>query len=535
MASDVKEYLQRCDRCICRKTSTDKRCAGLVNMTSTYPMELVCMDYLSLEVSKGGYENILVITDHFTRYSVAIPTRNQTAQTTARVLYDNFLVHYGFPARLHSDQGRNFESAVIKQLCHITGIKKSRTTSYHAMGNGMVERFNQTLLGMLGTLTSDKKSNWKEYVPSLVHSYNGTKHESTGFSPFFLMFGRHPRLPIDIVLGIAPRDGARDDMPEYVQKMKKRLSVAYDIASSHAKNAAQRSKQRYDMKVRESLLEPGDRVLVRNVGLQGKCKLADKWNDSVYVVLEQPHDNVPVFVVRQENGEGRKRTLHRNLLLSLASIPLDPLNISDNTPKIVPRKSLKKPKQMPEPVVDLSDDSSSDESGEVVFIMNPTVAPFVPRPVINTDIDADESVSDVSAASESGSHSNHTNEHNQSDLLSLDDVDETVSEDLENPSSEEPELILDHNSDAGLQNEDTWSEPRDGNIAIVQNPPVTVPPIPAPRRSNHIRKPPDMYGEWVPPQSNLQEKVKLLMQVRNCCPQDASSISSAIVQLVMNA
>ena len=96
--------------------------------------------------------------------------------------------------------------------------------------------------------------------------------------------------------------------------------------------------------------------MLRNVALQGKCKLADKWNDSVNVVLEQPHDNVPVFVVRQENGEGKKRTLHRNLLLSLASIPLDPLNTSDNTPKIVPRKSLKKPKQMPEPVVDLSND-----------------------------------------------------------------------------------------------------------------------------------------------------------------------------------
>ena len=221
--------------------------------------------------------------------------------------------------------------------------------------------------------------------------------------------------------------------------------------------------------------------LVHNVGLQGKCKLADKWHDYVYVVLEQPRDNVPVFVVRQENGEGRKRTLHRNLLLSLASIPLDPLNISDKYPQDCSRKSLKKPKQMPEPVVDLSDDSSSDESDEVVFVMNPTVAPYLPISVTNTDMDADEYVYNVSTESESDSHINHANEHNQYDCLSLDEVDETVPEDLENPSSEEPELILDHNSDAWLQNEYTWSEPRDGNIAIIQNPPVTVPPIPAPR------------------------------------------------------
>ena len=91
-------------------------------------MKLVCVDYLKIEPSKGGYENVLVITDNFTRYVPAIPTRNQSAATTARVLFEYFFVHYGFPAKLHGDQVANFESKVIQHLCQLTGTAKIRTT-----------------------------------------------------------------------------------------------------------------------------------------------------------------------------------------------------------------------------------------------------------------------------------------------------------------------------------------------------------------------------------------------------------------------
>ena len=120
-------------------------------------MDLVCIDFLSFEISAGSYENILVITDHFIRFAQAIPSKNQTAKTTARLLFDNFVCHYGFPARLHSDKGRNFGSKVIKELCSIANFDKSRTTPYHPMGNGMSERLNQTLLNMLGTLEEPPK------------------------------------------------------------------------------------------------------------------------------------------------------------------------------------------------------------------------------------------------------------------------------------------------------------------------------------------------------------------------------------------
>jgi len=246
-------------------------------------------------------------------------------------LFDN--VHYGFPAKLHSDQGRNFVGNLIRELCHLTGTKKTRTTPYHPQGNGMCERFNSTLLNMLGTLDAEKKQDWKKYVSPLVHAYNATKHESTGFSPSYLMFGRHPRLPVDAVLGIADSENNRTKT-EYVEKMKKRLHFAYDVASRQTENANRRHKDRYDTKVRESLLQPGDRVLIRMVGLVGKHKLADKWRREVYVVLRQPNPAIPVFVVQEEGGIGPKKTLHRNMLLSLDAIPPQDINPRIRNPPV---------------------------------------------------------------------------------------------------------------------------------------------------------------------------------------------------------
>ena len=269
LEKDVEDKVKNCGRCIRRKSSI-KPSAELVNISTTQPMELICIDFLSLERSKGGHEHILVITDHFTRYAQAFPTRNQLAKTTAKVLFENFILHYGFPARIHSDQGRHFESTLIKELCSLAGIEKSRTTPYHPMGNGMTERFNQTLLNMLGTLEDHKKQDWKSFVAPLVHAYNSTRHDSTGFSPFFLMFGRHPRLAIDAYLGLgSPDETSATSKEHYTGKLKKRLEFAYKVASKEADKSATRHKTNYDYKVREATLDIGDRVLVRNVGLNG--------------------------------------------------------------------------------------------------------------------------------------------------------------------------------------------------------------------------------------------------------------------------
>jgi transposase InsO family protein len=130
-------------------------------------------------------------------------------KTTEKVFFKNFVVHHGIPQWIHSDQRGNFTGKLMKELCNLLNMQQSRTTPYHPMGNGMCERFNRTLCDMLGTLQPDQKRDWKSHIGPMVHAYNCIRHDSTGQSPFFLMFGREPRLPIDLAFGIELNRGCK--------------------------------------------------------------------------------------------------------------------------------------------------------------------------------------------------------------------------------------------------------------------------------------------------------------------------------------
>ena len=151
LTKDMEDYIESCPRCLRAKAPHLPERAPLHSIVTTRPLELVCMDFVSLETSAGGYKHILVVTDHFTKYACAYPTRSQHASVVAKVLVEQFVVHYGIPERLHSDQGANFEGRVIRNLCNLLGMKKSRTSPYHLQGDGITERFNRTLLSMLST------------------------------------------------------------------------------------------------------------------------------------------------------------------------------------------------------------------------------------------------------------------------------------------------------------------------------------------------------------------------------------------------
>lgn len=362
MGTDVDYFVKSSCLCLKDKRPNQRRDAPLTPIETTFPFELVSIDFLHLERCKGGYEYILVVMDHYTRFAQAYATTNKSSKTAAEKLFNDFFPRFGYPCRLHHDQGREFENKLFKHLEKLTGIAHSRTTPYHPQGNGQVERFNRTLLGMLRTIPKEDKADWKRHLNGVVHAYNCTRSNATNFSPFYLLFGRHPRLPIDLLFQNGhSSSGGEGSHSECAKKWKSRMQEAYQIALKNAHRSASRGKKNHDSRLTSASLEPGDRVLVKNLCERGgPGKLRSFWEDHIHVVRKRINDS-GVYDVCREDGKGRIRRLHRNLLLQCNSLPLEDISREPKTKHVRVRKRM-------EPTMPVPEESSDEE----IIITQPT-------------------------------------------------------------------------------------------------------------------------------------------------------------------
>lgn len=314
MARDIAKYCTDCQRCLLGKhgPSVKPRYGSII---ASRPLEILAMDFTVLEKGYNNFENVLVLTDVFTKFTQAFPTKDQSAKTVANVLVGQWFVKFGVPIRLHSDQGKSFENKIIHELCKVYGVKKTKTTAYHPEGNGQCERFNNTMHTMLRTLPSDQKKKWPCLLPALVYAYNSTPHASTGYSPYFLFYGRDPKLPVDLVIGSLPAD-VSDLETDWVTEHHQNLQTAYQQATKRTEAAALKRKKALNVKANDKEIAVGARVFVRNHPL-GRHKIQDIWRPEPYRVVEKREPSI--YVVIPLAG-GQEKAMHRSELLDTRTL-----------------------------------------------------------------------------------------------------------------------------------------------------------------------------------------------------------------------
>ncbi|KAM9959529.1 hypothetical protein ACTFIR_000607 [Dictyostelium discoideum] len=204
MIKDIKQYTQQCNVCLSIKRKYGKKEGLLVPIkVVAEPFHTVGVDFIGPVELKGVKIYLLVFIDYFSKWPEVYLTQYQDSETVANILFYEIITRYGAPARLVSDRGAVFLSAVVSGINKIFDTKKINSTAYHPQLDGQTENFNSTLIKMLKSFISEELyGNWSELLRCVLFTYRITPHVSTGFSPFFLLYNRQPRLPVDTSLKV---------------------------------------------------------------------------------------------------------------------------------------------------------------------------------------------------------------------------------------------------------------------------------------------------------------------------------------------
>ena len=321
MTRDLRNHIKKFSHC--RKYEAAPPVVPMKPLTCSGLGELLHVDFTSIEETMPLKDdpvirNVLVLQDHFSKYVVAYVVKDQTTRTAAETLRIGYFGLFGAPAYLVSDQGKAFTGHVITHICELYGVQKLRTSPYHAQTNSQVEHMNQTIICMIGKFKADKKACWSEHSPELLMAYNATCSVVTGYSPYYLLSGRRPRIPVDYLFPTLHDSPHQTKMEVSIAAMQKRLKEAFAVAWHLTSEEAAKQCRYYNCKAGAVALQPGDVVMVCTDGFVGKRKVKDQWEDGGFVVESQLED-WPVYKVKCLMTDARQkpkyRILHRNHLL----------------------------------------------------------------------------------------------------------------------------------------------------------------------------------------------------------------------------
>ena len=312
MTKEVHRYCDNCLTCAQCKSKPRPR-APLQSIPSGNPMQRVHIDIVGpLPRTKKGNCYILTAECSFTKWVEAWAIPNQRASTCAKTLVRHWICRFGVPDSIHSDQGRNFESKVFEEMCHLLQMHKSRSTAYHPEGNGQVENFHKTLKAMLKARVEGNPKGWDEQLDFAMMAYRSSVHSSTGHTPFEMMFGREMRVPLDVMMGGANENPG--SCTEFVEELRENLEGAHRDARQTLKVAQRRQKDAYDKGVKHTVYQAGDLVLRYTPQLKpGEAgKFHRQWQGPFRIVKQVTK---VTYLVKKVGGRSRRsKVVHFNNL-----------------------------------------------------------------------------------------------------------------------------------------------------------------------------------------------------------------------------
>ena len=337
MSTSVALYCRNCNVCAVCKNPRPLPRAGMSHVKAGEPFETIALDIMGpLPSTSNNNKYILVIGDYFTKWLEIIPLPNITAQTVAVALVERIFVRFGAPEKIHSDQGSQFCSQLFLELCKRFDVKKTRTTPYHPMCDGMIERANRTIQVMLRAfIDSADCDSWDERLPLAQLAYNTSVHNSTHYTPFFLLFGREARLPLDLLCPTPDPTPVTFSPTSYVIRLRERLEAAYRLVREHLDVGHRRAKTNYDLKANADTLKVGQFVwLYRHPQAGDSPKLFRYWDGPWQVsVVHSPL----VYTIKRLGVHSARRTtvmtVHRNRLKRIfGPVNLPPVDAPVNPP-----------------------------------------------------------------------------------------------------------------------------------------------------------------------------------------------------------
>ena len=333
MSADVRQYCQSCDKCqrLCPRSRIQKAPLEKLPLIGE-PFARVGVDIVGpiIPASQEGHKYVLVMVDYATRYPEARALKNIDSVTVAEALIDMWS-RVGIPVQVLSDRGTQFMSEVMKEVHRLLSIEGKSTSPYHAQCNGLVERFNGTLKTMVKKLCDEKPNTWNRYLAACLFAYREVPQESTGYSPFELLYGRTVRGPMAVLRDLWTKEesqGAEVKVAStYVFDLRNRIEETCKLVQRNLSKAADRYKHHFDKKAKQRVFKTGDLVLLLlptkhnklEMSWRGPYKVEERHRTNDYWIAVD--DKVKLYHVNMLKAYHQRKEVIEERVAAVAVIP----------------------------------------------------------------------------------------------------------------------------------------------------------------------------------------------------------------------